>query len=83
MDTEDDFCLCEACGEPIPEGRPAYYCYDGVILCKAHAPTYQDMLNHPDSFMNPEDEPMTAAEAKAFVDAHLASGGNLSDSMAI
>ena len=83
MDTEDDFYLCEGCGAGISEGNPTHPCSDGGVLCKQCAPTYQDMLNHPDSFMNPEDEPMTAAEAKEIVDAHIAAGGSLSDSMAL
>lgn len=80
---ESDACLCESCGEIIPDESPSHPCYDGGTLCKGCAPTFQDMLNHPDHFQGSDDEPMTTAEAKAIVDAHIASGGSLSDSMAI
>lgn len=72
---------CESCLSPIFEGDKTSSTTDG-ILCLDCSPTYADIANSPGHFQNADDEPMTDAEAKAFVDAHLAEGGSLDDSLA-
>ena len=71
---------CEHCDEPIFDGERHNWSPD-VKLCAAHAPAYADVLARPDSFLNEDDEPMTTAEAEAFVAEHLAAGGSLEDKM--
>lgn len=72
---------CEACGEPILDGEK-YSASDCIYLCEACAPTWREMLEHPEGFENTETgEQMTAAEAKAFCDGHIARGGSLDDKM--
>lgn len=78
-----DEVLCEGCGNEIPDSAPSYPCAEGGSLCKSCSPTYQDLLNHPGHFMNPDDEPMTADEAKTIADAHIHRGGSLADHMAL
>jgi hypothetical protein len=72
---------CE-CGEPIFEGD-RYHRGSDVYLCEPCAPAYADMLAHPESFAGSDDDgqPMTADEAKAIVDAHVAGGGSVEDKM--
>lgn len=79
----DDDAHCDGCGAVMPAGTPSYPCSEGGYLCKSCSPTYQDLLDHPDLFMNADDAPMSAAEAKAIADAHVAAGGALADSMAL
>lgn len=71
---------CEGCEEPIWDGDK-YHIGADVALCENCAPSYGDMLSSPGNFANFDDEPMTAEEAKAIVDAHLAAGGSLTDKM--
>lgn len=75
--------MCEGCGEPIFDDEP--YTADSessIYNCLECSPTYQDVLDHPEHFESRDGNPMTAKQAKALTDAHIASGGKLSDSMA-
>lgn len=71
---------CEGCGHLLFEGD-RYHNGSDVYLCETCAPSYADMVEHPDSFRNADDEPMSAEEADAAAQAHLAAGGNLEDKM--
>jgi hypothetical protein len=71
---------CEGCEEPIFEGD-AYHTGEDVCLCVNCAPSYADMVEHPESFRGENDEPMTAAEADAIAEAHIAAGGSAEDKM--
>lgn len=75
---------CESCGEPIFDGDPHQrdfeYC---IYTCGECSPTWQDLADHPEHFVDPDGEPHTAESVKAAVEAHLAGGGSLSDSMAV
>ncbi|MGJ2409039.1 hypothetical protein ACR8FJ_23185, partial [Salmonella enterica subsp. enterica serovar Paratyphi A] len=69
------------CLHTINEGD-LYHQAGGELACEACAPTYADMLAEPESFRDLKtDEPLTAAQASAAVDAHLADGGQLTDKM--
>ncbi len=71
---------CEGCGEPIFDGDPYFGCeYPTCLGC---SPTWQDLTDRPEDFVFPDGEPPTAETVKAAIDAHMASGGSLSDSMA-
>ena len=72
---------CEGCDEPIFEGDPRAGADDGV-LCINCAPTYADILADPGHFRNADDDPMSADEARAVCDQHVAAGGSLEDSLA-
>ncbi|MEN6302232.1 MAG: hypothetical protein ABFD96_05865 [Armatimonadia bacterium] len=74
--------ICYACGEPVFEGDPSYRTSEDEVLCAKCAPTYADLTASPDLFLGEDDEPMTAEEAQRKVDAHLAAGGKLTDSLA-
>lgn len=72
---------CVACGEPVFEGEPYHHGAEEV-QCQECAPTYQDMIDSPQFFISFEtDEHMTPEQAREVVDAHLASGGALTDKM--
>lgn len=77
---------CGSCAEPIFDGDPRHDTDDGPSFCAACAPTFGDMLRHPEMFGTPNDdgdyETMTAEQARAAVDAHLAAGGSLEDKVA-
>jgi hypothetical protein len=76
-----DVTICEGCLRPIFEGDRSYNTGE-TNCCAECAPTYQDLRDHFKDFCNADGEPMTEDEARAICDAHVASGGNLSDSMA-
>lgn len=74
---------CEGCGGPIFDGE-RYHVGVDVALCVDCAPTYGDMVDHPESFQTIDDDaddyrPMTPEEALAQADAHVAAGGHLTD----
>lgn len=71
---------CEGCSEPIFEGD-RYHSGGDVDLCENCAPSYQNMLDSPGSFMNSEDEPMTKADAERIVALHVEAGGAASDKL--
>lgn len=72
---------CEGCGDPIFESDKTHSTGDGQ-LCVGCSPRYRDMLDDPSSFWGADEETMTAEQAKAICDAHVAAGGSLDDSMA-
>ncbi|MDR7035246.1 hypothetical protein [Mesorhizobium sp. BE184] len=72
---------CVFCQKVIREGQLYHHGID-EIACEACAPSYGDMLAEPGSFRDFQtDEPLTAEQAKAAIDAHLAKGGALTDKM--
>lgn len=76
---DDDACeVCEGCGKVIAPGDKAHHGSE-VWLCEDCAPDYEDLQQNPGSFMDPEGEPLTQAEADEQVATHLAAGGALSD----
>lgn len=88
---EDDFACeierCFTCAAPIFPGDARYPCSEDAFCCAKHAPTYADLLAHPETFLgwdedDFEDRPLTQAQAQELVDEHLAGGGALTDSMA-
>lgn len=76
----DHIGCCEGCSHPIFEGD-RYHNASDVYLCEACAPSFADMVERPEHFLNADDEPMTAEEADAAAQAHIAAGGSLSDKM--
>lgn len=84
--TGEPVCTCEACAEPVFEGDPWFG--GETPLCGKCAPTYADLLNANElsGFVTLGDDgdyrPMTADEARAIYDLHIAAGGQPSDSMA-
>ena len=75
---------CEGCGGPVFEGEP--YLGGETPLCRDCAPTCADLLDSQENFVDFDEDgdeiPMTAERARAICDAHLAAGGQLTDSMA-
>lgn len=71
---------CEGCSHHLFAGD-RYHSGDDVYLCESCAPSYADMVEHPDNFRGTDDEPMTAEEADATAQAHLAAGGSLDDKL--
>lgn len=72
---------CEACGHAIQDGG-AYLPGSEASLCAACAPTWQLMIDEPDAFVDDDGYPLTPEAARAFYDAHIAAGGQPTDSMA-
>lgn len=73
---------CEGCMQPIFEGERHFACNDGIYLCEACSPTYENLLNDRDFWINEEGEQMTLERAREIYDAHIAAGGKPTDSMA-
>jgi hypothetical protein len=72
---------CVLCAKMIREGE-RYHSGCDDIACEDCAPVWADMLAEPESFRDLEtDEPLTAEQARARVDAHLAAGGSVTDKM--
>lgn len=71
---------CDTCDATIKAGTP-YSCDDnsGMTFCVECSPTWQNMLDEPESFYDAEGEYLTPEQGKAKVDAHLANGGKLTD----
>jgi hypothetical protein len=70
---------CEGCSRPICDDDPKASCYDAGDLCVECAPCYSDVLSSPSMFANAVGEPMSDEDAKAFVSAHIKTGGSLKD----
>ena len=72
---------CVLCLKAIYEGdRYHHGCEE--IACEECAPTWGDMLSEPESFLDFQtDEPLTAEQAREWVDAHLEAGGSLTYKM--
>ncbi|WP_406646948.1 hypothetical protein QEZ52_00505 [Aliisedimentitalea scapharcae] len=78
---------CDGCNAPVFEGDPRTHDHENsATYCVDCSPTWADFQQEPDSFYenNPEGELRyyTLETAKPLIDAHLASGGTLSDTMA-
>jgi hypothetical protein len=69
---------CESCDEPIFAGD-LYLSGDDVDLCAKCAPTYDDLLTSPGSFLNMDEQPMTEEQARREYDEHIAAGGKPTD----
>lgn len=71
---------CEGCAKELHEGDMAHHCADGVDLCEACAPTFQDLLDETgEREAGEDDDPELTAEVRGWIDRHLAAGGALSD----
>lgn len=83
-DLPDTVGKCEGCGCMIFEDDPYLYSHiDSVSTCLGCSPTWADMVEGFESWINTEtDDPMTQEEAQAWADRHVAAGGKLTDSMA-
>lgn len=73
----DNTIRCEACGTDFPETAPYLSGIDA--LCEECAPTYQSLLDEPDSFVDSDEEPLSPEAAREWVDSHLAAGGKITD----
>lgn len=84
----DETHTCEGCGDPIFDGDPmCYSAEDSIATCVDCSPTWQDFKNRPEDFYRWDESAQdmlyhTAESAAPFIEAHLAKGGSLSDSMA-
>ncbi|CDX49179.1 conserved hypothetical protein [Mesorhizobium plurifarium] len=79
-----DRTACLACGKPIAHGAPTYPDVSGT-LGKCCAPTYDMLLAEEEAgyFVDMDSgEPLTAEARRAIYDAHIAGGGQPTDSMA-
>jgi hypothetical protein len=73
---------CEGCSQPIFEGEKHFRCNDGIYLCEECAPTYENLLNDRDFWVNEEGDQMSLERAQELYNAHIAAGGKPTDSMA-
>lgn len=70
---------CESCCEPIFEGDR---CTGGEFnLCEECAPSWQDLIDSPEGFQDPEGNPLTREAVQPFFDKHIAGGGSPEDKM--
>ncbi len=70
---------CESCCEPIFDGDR---CTGGEFnLCEECAPSWQDMLDSPENFEDPDGNRLTREKVKPYFDAHIAAGGAAEDKM--
>jgi len=77
---KQDAILCEQCATPIFPGDQ-YHAAE-TPLCLLCAPSYQDLVDNPDMFINSDDESPANPEAlKAWFDDHIANGGKPDDKM--
>ena len=78
---------CEGCGTPLFEREKWFPTLDGCDLCVECAPNYKDMLEAPQIFVNMDLDDgscvimHTAESVKPLIDAHIAAGGSLDDSL--
>lgn len=83
----EDGCTCEACDKAIKNGD--MHTYDSVnmiCLCEGCSPTWQNMLDEPDSYWHGEDDEgdpiyLNSETVTPLVQAHLDAGGSLDDKM--
>jgi len=73
--------ICELCGRVILWGEKYASSWDGDT-CFECTPTYQDILDSPESFGHFEDDPFSPDEAREIVNDHLTNGGLMTDSLA-
>jgi hypothetical protein len=79
--TGEPVCTCEACGMPVFEGELGFPGPE-TDLCGACAPTYEELLSTPDSFVDADGDPLGAERSIAWFEEHIAGGGKPTDSMA-
>ena len=72
---------CEACGIHVQEGEP-YLPGPDTDLCGTCAPTFQDLIDEPEGFVNADGDPLTPEQCREWFDRHIAGGGQPTDSMA-
>jgi len=78
----DDVSTCLACEKEIFAGV-RYFPDVGGFLCAECAPTYQSLIDEPESHVHLDDEESrTAEDCRAEFDAHIAAGGKPTDTMA-
>lgn len=75
-----DHLRCDGCTAPIFDDDPSFG--GNSILCERCSPTYQDLLDHPDGFIDDIGDPATPEQCRRWYDEHIAAGGSPSDSMA-
>jgi hypothetical protein len=78
---------CDACWEPVFEDEPhSYDTENGVTLCEACTPTWDQLRAEPESFYQIVDgDPVyyTAETARAAYDQHIAEGGKPGDKLCL
>lgn len=79
LDDHDTCIRCEVCTTPIMIGDR----YHGgpTPTCEECAPSYQDLIDEPDSFTDGDGLPVDPEALKAEYDAHIANGGSADDKM--
>lgn len=79
--TREAIATCEFCNKDIFEGEK--YLPGETYACEACAPTYQDLLDEPEGFVDTETgEQATAEQCQRWYDEYIAAGGSPTDSMA-
>ena len=80
---EDDYFVCEGCGNPIRPGDKYTTTLDGCYLCEEDAPSFQDCVDHWDgrgaSSDMSDDEEESAASCRSALAQHVAAGGSPDD----
>ena len=70
---------CENCSEPIFEGEK---CTGGEFnQCEECAPSWQDLLDSPENFQDPDGNLLTLEKVQPHFDAHISAGGKPEDKM--
>lgn len=78
-----DLGACLGCGKRMHAGDHYYPDVSGDVMCAACAPTYQELINAPEGFVDLEtEEPSNPEDLRAAFDAHIAAGGKATDSLA-
>lgn len=75
-----DHLRCDACLAPIFEDDP--YFGGNSFLCETCSPTYQDLLDDHEAFIDGDGNPATPEQCRQWYDEHIAAGGAPTDSMA-
>jgi len=79
---DDDSTVCLACDGTIHPGDRYFPDASGEVMCAGCSPTYQELIDAPEGFVDGDEEPRTPDECRAEYDAHIAAGGEPSDTMA-
>lgn len=76
--------ICRGCYRTL-DVNDRYYPGIDCVLCVGCAPTFEDLLNEPTSFVERDDdmEPLCREKRQATLDEHVAAGGRPTDSMAM
>ncbi|MCA1490128.1 hypothetical protein I6F11_04240 [Ensifer sp. NBAIM29] len=75
-----DHLRCDGCEAPIFQDDA----YSGgySILCEECSPTYQELIEDHEAFVDGDGKPATPEQCREWFDAHIAAGGSPTDSMA-